>query len=339
MKFKVLVVDDSHFMRRAISHILEADGRFEVVATASDGAMAIQKAANLLPDVITMDYNMPILNGVEAVRRIVADLAIPIVMVSAHTTEGARQTVDALQAGAVDFITKPSGEVSTDISLAGDLLVERVWAAASVDHKRLVPRPRAAPILVPRVAAIGKKVVVIAVSTGGPAALSAFLPALPRRSAMALVIVQHMPAAFTGTLAERLDRIATIKVQEAKEGDRPVPGTALVAPGGRHLEFAPDGCIHLSTSEPVNGCRPSADVAMKSAAAVFGRDVVGVVMTGMGHDGTAGLVAIKQAGGATVAQDKASSLIFGMPRAAIERGVVDSVIPLDELPRHLLQMK
>jgi len=338
MKLKVLVVDDSHFMRRAISHILETDGRFQVVAAASDGAMAIQKAQELCPDVITMDYNMPILNGVEAVRRIVADQAIPIVMVSAHTTEGARQTIDALQAGAVDFVTKPSGEVSTDIKLAGDLLVERVWAAALVDRTRLAPKPAAAPPLTSLQGATGRKVVVIAVSTGGPAALSVLLPSLPKRSAMALIIVQHMPAAFTGTLAERLDAMTTIKVTEAKEGDRPVAGTALVAPGGRHLGFAPDGTIALNVGEPVNGCRPSADVTMQSAAAAFGRSVVGVVMTGMGRDGTDGLAAIKAAGGSTMAQDRASSLIFGMPRAAIERGVVDFVLPLEEIPKQLLRL-
>ncbi len=335
---RVLVVDDSHFMRRALAKILEDDGRFEVVGQASDGVQAIELAARLQPDVVTMDYNMPIMNGVEATKRIMAARPIPIVMVSAHTTEGARQTLDALAAGAVDFIPKPSGEVSTDIGMVAEEIVAKVWEACSAAPR--VPAPAAPRPGTPlRRPGRHRRIVIIGVSTGGPVALTRILPALPRRTRLALVVVQHMPATFTRALAERLDAVCSIRVREAEPGDRPVEGTALVAPGGQHLEFTPAGTVLIHGGPPVHGCRPSADVTMKSAAKVFGVNAVGVILTGMGRDGAEGMAAIKEAGGTTLAQDKETSLLFGMPKASIEMGVVDQVLPLDDLPQALLALE
>lgn len=342
-KLRVLVVDDSLFMRGAVKKILDEDGRFEVVGDASDGIAAIEKVEKCRPDVVTMDFNMPLMNGVEAVRRIMSSSPVPIVMLSAHTTQGARQTMEALEAGAMDFLTKPSGEVSADLSQVGPELIEKLWAAAHADTSKLpsswsrpekvaarpAPRPEPAP---------GRRIVVIGVSTGGPAALAQFLPDFPRRTHLALVVVQHMPPAFTTALAERLDSISRMKVKEAKDGDRPAEGTALVAPGGLHLEFSSDGSVLLRKTPPVNGCRPSADVTMKSAAGVFSRHVIGVIMTGMGRDGAEGMAAIKSAGGRTLAQDKESCVVFGMPKACIDTGVVDAITPLDALTEALLNI-
>lgn len=335
-KLRILVVDDSLFMRGAVRKILEQDGRFEVVGSASDGIAAIEMVAKCRPNVVTMDFNMPLMNGVEAVRRIMASTPVPIVMLSAHTTQGARQTMEALEAGAMDFLTKPSGEVSADLSQIGPELIDRVWAAAHADTSKLPSswsRPeRLALRPMPAVQQpLGPRIVVVGVSTGGPAALAQLLPAIPRRTNLALVVVQHMPPAFTTALAERLDSISRLKVKEAQSGDRPTEGTALVAPGGVHLEFATDGSVLLRKTPPVNGCRPSADVTMKSAASVFGRQTVGVIMTGMGRDGAEGMAIIKEAGGQTIAQDQNSCVVFGMPKACIDKGVVDTVVPLDEI--------
>ena len=252
---------------------------------AADGAKAVEMVQKLRPDAITMDYNMPIMNGVDAVRRIMATTPTPIIMISAHTSEGARQTLDALEAGAVDFVTKPSGEVSADISRASDLVVNKVLQAASV---RLEPRQkqeRPLRALVGRTGSAGRKVVIIGVSTGGPVALTHVLPQFPRRTNLAIIVVQHMPATFTAALADRLASLSTIKVAEARRGDVPREGTALVAQGGKHLEFDEQGQILLTEAPPINGCRPSVDVTMTSAAGVFGRQCVGVLMTGMGRDG------------------------------------------------------
>ena len=338
------MVDDSLFMRGAISKLLNGNPRFEVVGQASDGAMAVQKVAKLRPDVVTMDFNMPIMNGVEAVRRIMQSHPTPIVMLSAHTTDGARETIEALEHGAVDFITKPSGEVSSDISRVGPELFARLQNAhtASVGRRSVSKSSAAAPkespkdplngLLKPaKQPCSGRSVVIVGISTGGPAALAKMLPEIPRVTNMGLVIVQHMPPTFTTALAKRLDSLCRIKVSEAKDGDRVREGTALIAPGGFHLEFGGDGAICLTQSPPVNGCRPAADVTMKSAANVFRKNLVGVVMTGMGKDGAEGLSAIKSGGGRTFVQDRESCVIFGMPKACMDLGVVDEVVPLSSM--------
>ena len=332
---RVLVADDSLFMRAAIKKLLTADPRFEIVGEAKDGRDAVDKVQALKPDVCTMDFNMPILDGAAAVREIMQLRPTPVVMLSAHTRQGAKETFEALAAGAVDFLAKPSGEVSAELTKIGVALRDKVAAAAQSRPMPMAhtPRPAAAPRITASraVGVVGPKVVVVGVSTGGPAALGRFLPRFPADTSLAILVVQHLPAGFTAALAERLDSMSAIRVREAADGDRPEAGLALVAPGDRHLEVLPDGTLRTTDDPEVNGVRPSADVTMRSAACVFGRRVVGVVMTGMGRDGAEGMRAIKAFGGATLVQDEASSVIWGMPRACVEGGSADRIVPLDAL--------
>jgi two-component system chemotaxis response regulator CheB len=274
-------------------------------------------------------------------------------MFSAHTRQGAKETFDALAAGAVDFLTKPDGEVSVDLTRIADELSRKLIAAAQA-RPRVTSAPppgrpsgsftaaRASPgassswTAMPVTASGGlPRLCVIGISTGGPAALSELLPALPPDLRLAIVIVQHMPAGFTGPLAERLDAVSRVPVNEARTGDRPMAGTVLIAPGDRHLEFDDRGAVALTDGAMVNGCRPAADVTMISAARIYGRRALAVVMTGMGKDGAAGALAIKRADGKTLAQDQATSVIYGMPKAAIDAGAIDEVAALADIPAWL----
>jgi len=337
-KIRVLIVDDSLFMRAAIAKAI-ANGPFEIVGQAKDGKDAIEKIKTLTPDVCTMDFNMPGLNGAETVRQIMQLRPTPVVMFSAHTQKGAKETFDALAAGAVDFVTKPGGEVSTDLTKISEELTRKLVAAASAKPRAAPPPPTPSAsgrwsgqiaVPIPRTTLPGglPRLCVIAVSTGGPAALSEVVPALGADLKVAVIIVQHMPAHFTLALAERLDSISRVRVREAVAGDRPMPGVVMIAPGDHHLELDDTGAVMLTDGPPVNGCRPAADVTMMSAARIYGRRALGIVMTGMGKDGAAGARAIKQAEGRTLAQDQATSVIFGMPKAAVDTGAIDEVVPL-----------
>jgi len=334
-RLRVLVVDDSLFMRAAITKTLSA-GPFEVVGQAKDGNDAVAQATKLAPDVITMDFNMPGMNGADAVRAIMQRRPTPVVMFSAHTKQGAKETFDALGAGAVDFVTKPAGEVSTDLSRIADELTRKLIAAASARPRAaapVAPPTRNSATFLARSSQPGlmPRLCVIAVSTGGPAALSEVIPALPADLRVAVVVVQHMPAGFTGPFAERLDAASRVSVREAEAGDRPQPGEVLIAPGNRHVEFDDKGLVVLGDGAAVNGCRPAADVTMQSAAKHYGRRSLAIVMTGMGKDGAAGALAIKKVDGKTCAQDQLTSVIYGMPKAAVEAGGIDEVVPLAEI--------
>jgi two-component system chemotaxis response regulator CheB len=339
-KLRVLVVDDSAFMRSSVARTLGAAG-FEVIGQAKDGREAIEKVKALSPDALTMDFNMPGMNGAEAVREIMKVRPTPVVMFSAHTRQGARETFEALAAGAVDFVTKPAGEVSADLSKIADELTRKLTiAAASRPRTSTVGAPPKVRASTPSIGVTTQpgglpRLCVIAVSTGGPAALSEVIPALPGDLRLAVVVVQHMPAHFTAALAERLDAQSQLSVREAQNGDRPLPGLVLIAPGDKHVEIDDKGLVVLTDAAPVHGCRPAADVTMLSAAKVYGRRTVGVVMTGMGKDGAAGALAIKRAGGKTFAQDQPTSVIYGMPKAAIDAGAIDTVVPLAELAAQL----
>lgn len=366
-KIRVLVVDDSAFMRTAVARTLGTDPRIEVVGQARDGAEAVTRVRELRPDVVTMDYNMPRMNGVEAIRAIFREQPIPIVMLSAHTQDGARETLDALSAGAVDFVTKPDGEVSTDLSGVRDELLRKIVAAAGA---RPLPPPKPSLPAAPQRAttrsspqipvtsqaaaerAAGERtsgdrisfaslvldpLVVIAISTGGPAALERLLPRLPESFPHGILVVQHMPAQFTRALATRLDAICALHVREAKEAERALAGSVLVAPGDHHVIVERNGMLKLTTSPPVNGCRPSADVTLQSAAPVYGARLTAVVMTGMGRDGALGAAAVRAAGGRVIAQDRETSVVYGMPRAVVEMGVADEVLPLDKIVPSLVR--
>ena len=346
-KIRVLIVDDSLFMRAAIAKAL-AQGPFEVVGQAKDGHDALAQIGRLAPDVVTMDFNMPGMTGADAVRLVMQQRPTPVVMFSAHTKQGAKETFDALAAGAVDFLTKPAGEVSVDLTRISDELTRKLIAAAQSRPRAANPPPtrpsgssgsfpamRSMPAMTSMAAAsspgIMPRLCVIGISTGGPAALSELIPALAPDLRVAVVVVQHMPAGFTGPFAERLDAASRIDVQEARAGDRPMPGSVLIAPGDRHLEFDDRGVVTLTDGPLVNGCRPAADVTMMSAARIYGRRALAVVMTGMGKDGAAGALAIKRADGKTLAQDQATSVIYGMPKAAIDAGAIDEVAALGDI--------
>jgi two-component system chemotaxis response regulator CheB len=336
-----LVVDDSAFMRGAIARVLSSDARFEVAGQAKNGEEAVTLAGELRPDLITMDFNMPGLNGAEATRRIMSARATPIVMLSAHTREGAAATVQALAAGAVDYVEKPDGEVSANLNAIRDVLLEKLVAAAGANvlgaMQVMSASPaepaasRRAPRSTPKPMPAGLRVVVVASSTGGPAALVRMLPSVRLGDKAALVLVQHMSTGFTGALAEQLGESAGFRVQEAEHGDALRAGVALVAPGGSHLTIERNGTVALNDGPAVHGVKPAADVTLKSAAQAYGARAIGVVLTGMGRDGALGLAAIKAAGGRTFAQDKASSTVYGMPKAAVELGVVDEVLSLDQI--------
>jgi two-component system chemotaxis response regulator CheB len=262
-------------------------------------------------------------------------------MFSAPTQQGARETFEALGAGAVDFVTKPAGEVSADLRAIAADLVAKLTAAAGARPRVLVPLRQAkpkAPVHISTWPPTGPRVLVIGVSTGGPAALSRLIPAMPAAIGFAILVVQHMPKSFTATLAERLNGLSALSVREARDGDVPAAGAVFVAPGDHHLEVTDGGVLRLTDDPPVNGCRPAADVTMQTAARVFGRRAIGLVMTGMGRDGASGMAAIRREGGFTLAQDRESCVIFGMPKAAIDAGVVDEVLPLDDLARRLQQL-
>jgi two-component system chemotaxis response regulator CheB len=334
-RLRVLLVDDSAFMRGAVARLLAADPRFEVVGQASDGPEGVKLALELEPDVISMDFNMPGMNGAAATRLILAQRAIPIVMLSAHTREGEAATVEALTAGAVDYVTKPEGEVSANLSAVRDELIAKLLATANhnLTFRNLAP-PSARdsrPNSLRRPAPAGLKLVAIAASTGGPAALADLLPSVSLGTQATLVIVQHMAQGYTRALAAQLAERTRFPVREAEAGAELSAGTAWVAAGDRHLLVDQKTRIAINDGPLVNGVRPAADVTLGSAAAHFGARTMGIVLTGMGKDGARGLAQIKAAGGVTVAQDRATSTVYGMPKAAVELGVVDTVAPLSRI--------
>ncbi len=342
-KIKVLVVDDSAVMRKLVSNLLERDAEIEVVATAIDGTFAINKVDQLRPDVVTLDVNMPRMDGLTALQQIVSRYAIPVVMLSSLTTTGARLTLQSLEMGAFDFVCKPKG--SSQMGDVADELIEKVKAAARSRDMREVT----GPLILPPVHRTGPlrdptirgpiKLVAIGASSGGPHALRYMLPKIPADFPAGIVIVQHMPESFTALFAKWLDEICAIKVREARDGSLATAGSALIAPGNAHLTVRkrPTGAeAALERTGPVNGHMPSVDVLFRSAAQEYGDQAAALIMTGMGGDGAEGMGAVRRAGGHTIAQDKDSCTIFGMPRVAINKGYVEQVVSLEELAQYLI---
>ncbi len=344
---RVLVVDDSAFMRHAVGRLITESGDMTVVGTASNGEEGLRAAAELHPDVITLDVEMPVLDGPGMLRRLMTSNPTRVVMLSSLTTEGAAVTLDALDAGAIDFVAKPGGSLSIDVGrVAGDL-VAKVRAAASMSEgaflghrsrvaKRAALRPAAAPPpAAARPSRIGataaRRLVVIASSTGGPSALNAVVPLLPDGLAAGVLIVQHMPPGFTASLADRLRASGKIPVHEAAPNDLVVDGEGLLAPGDFHMISSASGRIQLSTLPPVNGVRPAADVTLQAVAPVWRERMLCVVLTGMGADGREGARQVKAHGGTVFAQDRESSAVWGMPGSVVEAGLADRVVPLDRM--------
>ncbi len=332
-QIRLLIVDDSLLMQRVLSDILQSDKQIIVVGTARDGEEALIKIANLRPDVVTMDIEMPKMNGLTAVRRIMETYPTPVVMISALTQREAQLTLKALEFGAVDYVPKPSGQISLNMDLVREELISKVKTAAHANiasAKPVIHEDLHGP------AKVGDRVISIAASTGGPPAVTKVLKALPADTPP-ILIVQHMPKGVTKLFAEGLNDTCRFSVREAQEGDRVQERLALIAPGGFHMVVTKEHRIHLTSDAPVNYVRPAADVLMISMAEVFTAKNVGVVLTGMGADGAMGIKAIKQKGGVTIAQDKETSVVYGMPQVAFQTGCVDTVAPLERIPKEILK--
>ncbi|MCX7828436.1 MAG: chemotaxis response regulator protein-glutamate methylesterase [Thermanaerothrix sp.] len=350
-KVRVMVVDDSAFMRKVIGDMLASDNRFDVVARVRDGEEALQKLSEADPDVITMDVEMPRKNGLEALREIMERRPTPVVMVSSLTKEGAEVTLQALSLGAVDFVTKPSGTISLDMHKVEEELRQKVWVASTVDRSRLKPgglpkRPArevsklpAAPLgALPRRKLQRVDLVLIASSTGGPRALQEVIPNLRGDFPCPILVVQHMPRGFTSSFAQRLDDASPLRVVEGYDGLKPQKGMAVIAPGGYHMvveRSGPDLVCRLSDAPPVRSVKPAADMLFMSVADVVGGSVVAAVLTGMGRDGADGAAALHSKGGVILAESPDTCVVYGMPRAVVEAGIAEEVVPLYDMPEAL----
>jgi len=348
-KFRVLIVEDSAFMRKVLETIFNADDLLQVVGHAKDGREAVSLAESLKPDVITMDINMPHVDGLQATAEIMTTNPRPIVIVSSESREGAASTLRALELGAIEFVAKPSSAIDLDMQSVKEELLRKVRMACKVRVVRTAsrlasklqepvgtkPRPQAPVSSRPAVTSgLDQRfpVVVLAASTGGPATVMRIAPGFTSDFPAAVILVQHMPAAFTTQYAAQLAEFTEIRVKEAEANESLLPGTFYICPGGQHLRVTPTGRIQLDgTSGRIDGYLPNIDVTMQSVAAFAGALSIAGVLTGMGNDGTAGAKAIKAAGGLVLAQDEATSVIFGMPAEAIKAGVVDQVLSLDDI--------
>ena len=348
-KIRVLVVDDSTFMRKVLESIYNGDEQMQVVGSAKDGREAVSMAESLKPDVISMDINMPHVDGLQATAEIMTTNPKPIVIVSSESKEGAASTLRALELGAIEFVAKPSSGVDLDMQTVKEELLRKVRMAAKVRVVRTASRlastiqagsnakPVSAPKPSSRPAAVSVSdqrfpVVVLVASTGGPATVMRIAPGFTRDFPAAVILVQHMPATFTSQYATQLAEFTEIRVKEAESNESLVPGTLYICPGGQHLRVTPTGRIQLDgASGRINGYLPNMDVTMESVAAYAGPLSIAAVLTGMGNDGTNGARAIKNAGGLVLAQDEATCVIFGMPAEIIKAGVVDQVLGIDDI--------
>jgi two-component system, chemotaxis family, protein-glutamate methylesterase/glutaminase len=348
-KTKVLIVDDSALIRQVLSQILIRDQSLVVVGTAADPYAAWDKIKTLHPDVLTLDVEMPRMDGLVFLEKLMRLHPMPVVMVSSLTEKGCETTLRALELGAIDFVTKPKIDIKDGTNALASEIVAKIKTAAAARVKR---RSGATPVLQAKaiehppiqerraLLKSTEQIIAVGASTGGTEALRLFLSALPA-DAPGVVIVQHMPEHFTRAFARRLDSACRIRVNEAQHGDRILPGHALVAPGNSHIEVTRSGAnyyVQLNMGAPVHHHRPSVDVLFHSCARALGVNAVGVIMTGMGSDGAQGLLAMHQAGARTVAQDEASCIVFGMPKEAIAAGAVDDVVPLEKIPATVLQL-
>jgi two-component system chemotaxis response regulator CheB len=386
MAVKVLVVDDSGFFRRRVSEILSSDTTIQVVGTATNGKEAIEQALALKPDVITMDYEMPMMDGITAVRHIMQRCPTPVLMFSSLTHEGARVTLDALDAGAVDFLPKNFEDISRNPDKVKQMLCEKVHSISRSNRRfggfGSTPAPAPAPTPAPAPASASAtsslrsaapatasarpapapvrpspaahapahhaptspapkrkayKLVAIGTSTGGPVALQRVLTQLPANFPAPIVLIQHMPAAFTKAFAERLDKLCRISVKEAEDGDILRPGLALLAPGGKQMMVDGRGAVKILPGDERLNYKPCVDITFGSAAKSYGDKVLAVVLTGMGADGREGARLLKQGGSQIWAQDEASCVIYGMPMAIVKADLADAVYSLDDIGRHLVE--
>lgn len=343
---KVLIVDDSAFARYIIAKYITADDTIEVVGTAHDGYDAIKKVKEFKPDVITLDIEMPHMDGLSALEKIMSDYPTPTIMLSSLTSEGADATIKALELGAADFYLKPSLTNTIETEAIFKDLVKKIKSIVGININHLVHR-RIAPQTKDNRKNYKKheqlktddeiqKVIIIGSSTGGPRALYEIIPTIPADIPATILMVQHMPPKFTKSMAERLNQLSEISIKEAENGDLIKTGQALLAPGGYHMCVGNNKKILLTDDKPRSGLRPCVDTTMETAVNIFGNICTGVILTGMGHDGTQGAAAIKAMGGTVIAQDEGSCVVYGMPRSVVENGLADKVVPLNEIVKEIL---
>ena len=351
-KIRVLVVDDSVVIRRMVSDVLAREPDIEVAGAAADGRIALQKIEQVNPDIVTMDVEMPVMNGLEALKEIrKVHRHLPVIMFSTLTERGASATIDALASGAVDYVTKPAnvGSAAAALEKIRAELIPKIRAHVPRSMV-LAPRPTLLPVMqagrtpmfTPSARPISNRIEVVAIgtSTGGPNALSELLPLLPEHFPVPVVIVQHMPPLFTRFLAERLSSKSEIHVMEAENKQELLPGNAYIAPGDFHMvvERHQDGVrVRTQQEHPENSCRPAVDVLFRSVAEVYQRDTLAVIMTGMGQDGLRGCERIREAGGQILAQDAASSVVWGMPGFVVNAGLADAVLPLEQIAGEIIR--
>lgn len=351
---RVLVVDDSIFMRNIIADMISENKSIEIVGRAKNGQEAVEMNLKLKPDVITMDVEMPIMNGLEALKRIMSDRPTKVIMVSSLTTEGAKETIEALNSGAYDFVSKPSGQISLDIRKVKEELTAKILSSveanikilkensieSGIDNskiklKKFIKEQESKPF------SDKERVVAIGISTGGPKALQTIIPMFPENIDAAVLVVQHMPPKFTKSLADRLDVLSNVKVKEAEDGDVIKKGVVFIAPGDYHMTVSDERgikYIRLNQNPPCTGHRPSANVMFDSVAESYGKNAIGVIMTGMGGDGAEKLKKLREFGGRTIGQDKDSCVVYGMPRVAAEMGAVEFVEELEKIPKKILEL-
>jgi len=353
-QIRILVVDDSAFMRVALKKIIEEDGTIKVIDTARNGEEALEKIKRHKPDLITLDIEMPVMDGLTVLERIMNDMPMPVIMISSLTEEGADATLRALDLGAVDFIPKGGKSyVNLDIVKIGEQLRQKIRAivtkgriqkvlyysrekrASETERASITAKPLSFPEVEEKCG-----IVTLGISTGGPLALQKMIPMIPEDYSSSILIVQHMPPTFTQPFARRLNQLAKVQVKEAAEGDITEPGTVYIAPGGKHMVFERKGngklVIKLSMIPSDTLFRPSVDVMMLSAASVYRGKILGVIMTGMGNDGLKGMTMIKELGGITLAQDEATCVVYGMPKACVKSGIIDYTIPLESLAESIV---
>jgi two-component system chemotaxis response regulator CheB len=335
---RVLIIDDSPLFRSILERMLEGDSDIEVVGTASDPVEAKDLIVAHKPNVITLDVEMPRMDGITFLKRLMRQRPTPVVMISSYTQENSLRTLEALDAGAVDFVAKPPPDGTADLGELRREVILKIKAAARVQLRPTViaPAPRKSPTVAH--STVQGKVIAIGASTGGPKAIQDLLMALPPHIC-GIVIAQHMPPRFTQAFAERMNALLPLEAREAQSGDRILKGRVLVAPGGKHMEVHGDAdgyYVRINDNPPIKHQRPSVDVLFHSLARSAGPNAIGILLTGMGDDGGQGLLAMKQAGAFTIAQDEASSVVFGMPRAAIVLGAAEIIASLEDIPGVLL---
>jgi len=342
---KVLIVDDSAFMRNTLSSMISADPDIQVIGIARDGVEAVEKVASLKPDIVTLDVEMPRMNGLEALKEIMDKNPVPVLMVSSLTNEGAHVTLEALDLGAVDFIPKNLSDLSINIVKIKDTLIDKIKKISKIRlPKRRIALP-SKPLVMPDKTqrfTSSRRVGIIAIgsSTGGPKALQTIISCIPKNFPVPIIIAQHMPAAFTGPFAERLNQLSEIDVKEAENGETLSKGVIYIAPGGGHMGLARKKITETSiTIINDNGkyiYKPSVDLLMESAVENFSGNVLGVILTGLGNDGEQGMRQIKNKGGRTIAESEETCVVYGMPRSVIQAGMADKIVPLNEIAGELI---